>query len=276
MKHPLIPPVAALALGILVARFVQFVPREILPALAGLFVLGIVALWRGAPRIAGACTLLGFTLAGALTAYAHRPAPPPEIETESREILILEGCVIEPPSVSGERERFLLELDRDARAQVTLYLKAGETLPALHYGQRIEVDARIRKPRNFGNPGAFDYARFLARQQIYWTASAAAGDVRVLPGECGTRFGKFIMDLRAGALDRISRLYPNDPFRSGMMQAVLIGQTFQLQKVWTEQWRSTGTFHALVISGTHVAVGHSRGDRSRPSAAAPWPWRRRA
>ena len=38
------------------------------------------------------------------------------------------------------------------------------------------------------------------------------------------------------------------------MQAVLIGQTFQLQKVWTEQWRSTGTFHALVISGTHVAV----------------------
>ena len=39
-----------------------------------------------------------------------------------------------------------------------------------------------------------------------------------------------------------------------MMQAVLIGQSFQLQKVWTEQWRSTGTFHALVISGTHVAV----------------------
>ena len=38
------------------------------------------------------------------------------------------------------------------------------------------------------------------------------------------------------------------------MQAILIGQSFQLQKVWTEQYRSTGTFHALVISGTHVAV----------------------
>src|SRR6201999_2063872 len=65
---------------------------------------------------------------------------------------------------------------------------------------------------------------------------------------------KFIMDRRAAALARIQRLYPNDPFRSGMMQAVLIGQSFQLQKVWTEQYRSTGTFHALVISGTHVAV----------------------
>jgi competence protein ComEC len=39
-----------------------------------------------------------------------------------------------------------------------------------------------------------------------------------------------------------------------MMQAILIGQTFQLQKIWTENYRSTGTFHALVISGTHVAV----------------------
>ena len=254
MKHPLIPPVAALALGILLARYVELAPREILPALAALFVLGVVALWRGSLWTAAACVLPGFALAGALTAYAHRSGPPPEIDAESREILILEGCVTEPPAISGERERFLLELDRDARAQVTLYLKPGETLPQLRYGQRIEVDARIRKPRNFGNPGAFDYARFLARQQIYWTASAAAGDVRILPGHCGTRFGKFIMDLRAGAIDRISRLYANDPFRSGMMQAVLIGQTFQLQKVWTEQWRSTGTFHALVISGTHVAV----------------------
>jgi predicted membrane metal-binding protein len=45
---------------------------------------------------------------------------------------------------------------------------------------KIELDARVRKPHNFGNPGAFDYARYLARQDIYWTASGAAGTVRVL------------------------------------------------------------------------------------------------
>src|SRR5271165_1904241 len=38
------------------------------------------------------------------------------------------------------------------------------------------------------------------------------------------------------------------------MQAILIGQNYQLQRVWTEDYRSTGTFHALVISGTHVAI----------------------
>ena len=254
LKHPLIPPVAAFGFGVLIARYVGFRPGECLLGVGGLVALGLLAAWIGSFRISGVCCLLGFVLAGALTAFVHRPEPPPEIDAASREILVLGGCVVEPPAVSGERERFLLELDRDARAQVTLYTRPGESLPSLHYGQVIEVDARIRKPRNFGNPGAFDYARFLARQNIYWTASAAAGDVRVVAGKCGTRFGKFIMELRAAAIARIDSLYPGDRFRSGMMQAVLIGQTYQLQRVWTEQWRSTGTFHALVISGTHVAV----------------------
>src|SRR5664279_1733968 len=62
------------------------------------------------------------------------------------------------------------------------------------------------------------------------------------------------MDLRQAALARLQRLYPGDTYQAGMMQAILIGQSFQLQRVWTEQYRSTGTFHMIVISGTHVAV----------------------
>jgi competence protein ComEC len=62
------------------------------------------------------------------------------------------------------------------------------------------------------------------------------------------------MNLRQSALERIESLYHGDSYQTGLMQAILIGQSFQLQKVWTEEYRSTGTFHALVISGTHVAV----------------------
>ena len=62
------------------------------------------------------------------------------------------------------------------------------------------------------------------------------------------------MDLRALILARIERLYPGDTYRSGMMQALMIGQSFQLERVWTQYYRETGTFHALVISGTHVAI----------------------
>jgi competence protein ComEC len=253
-SNPLVAPTAALAFGILTARVIVFQPNELLFAIAAFLLLTIAALRSGSKVLGAVCCSLGFFSAGALTAVAHAPTPSPELDVEGREIVILAGCVVEPPAISGERERFILELEPHARAQVTLYAREGETLPALRYGQNIEADVRVRKPRNFQNPGAFDYTRYLARQEVYWTASGAASDLRVLPGSCGSPFWKAVMDLRHSALRRIESLYPNDPYKSGMMQAILIGQTYQLQKVWTEQYRSTGTFHALVISGTHVAV----------------------
>src|ERR1039457_270425 len=62
------------------------------------------------------------------------------------------------------------------------------------------------------------------------------------------------MDLRAAVLRRTEQLYHGDEYLSGMMQAMLMGQSFQLQRIWTEQYRDTGTFHVIVISGTHVAI----------------------
>jgi competence protein ComEC len=246
--------VAAIAAGILAARFVPFGAPELMLVIAAFLVLGTVAIVRRARVLAGICCLLGLVAAGALTAEAHRPGPAPELDSTGREVVILSGCVVEPPALSGERERFLLELERHARVQVTLYAKPDEALPALAYGRNIELDARVRSPRNYENPGAFDYRHYLARHDIYWTASGAARTVRVLPGRCGSPFQKAVMDLRSAVMARIDRLYGRDPYQAAMMQAVLLGQQFQMQKVWTGDYRSTGTFHTLVISGTHVAI----------------------
>ena len=254
MKDPLVGPLAAIAAGVLVSRYVPFAQSELLWTIAALLVLGTIAVYRNARVIGGASCVLGLFFAGILTSLAHAPGPPPELDAAAREIVTLGGCVVEPPAISGDRERFILELEPHARAQVTLYTRENELLPLLHYGQRVDLDARVRKPRNYGNPGAFDYARYLARQQIYWTASAAAGTVRVLPGSCGQPFQKAAMDLRQAALARFASLYRGNDYNTGMMQAILIGQSFQLQRIWTEQYRSTGTFHAIIISGTHVAI----------------------
>ena len=253
VKDPLLGPVAAIAMGILVARYVTFHSAELLAAAAAFSVLGLLSMWRRSRPLAAISCGLALFCAGALTFVRHAPPPPPRLDAAGREIVILAGCVVEPPAISGERERFLLELEPQARAQVTLYTKDAAPLPALHYGQFVEADVRVRRPRNYGNPGAFDYESYLARQNIFWTVSGAATSLRVQPGRCGSRFQKAVMDLRQSAPARIDRLFP-DRYQAGMMQAILIGQSYQLQKVWTEDYRSTGTFHALVISGTHVAV----------------------
>ncbi len=228
MRDPLLPPLAAIAAGILSSRFVSFGIRELLAVIALFAALGAIALWRQARALAGACCLLGFMSAGALTDLAHRPGPRPELDAEGRDPVILSGCVVQPPALSGDRERFLVELDPGARVQVTAYAREGHPPPALRYGQRVEFEARVRRPRNYGNPGSFDYARYLARRDIYWTASTSTGaEITVLPGECGSRFQAAIMGLRVMALDRLAQLYNGKPYETGMMQAVMIGETYQ-------------------------------------------------
>ncbi len=254
LQNPLLAPCAAVALGVLAAHFVPFDQPESWLLTTAFTALALVALLRRARVLAAACCCLGLIFIGVWTAVVHQPGPPPEIDAEAREVVILGGCVVEPPAVSGARERFVLELEPKTRAQVVLYTRPGESLPALRYGQNIELDARVRKPHNYGNPGAFDYAGYLGQRDIFWTASGAAGSLRILPGYCGSAFQKAVMDLRAATLDRIARLYNGNQYQIAMVQAILIGQNYQLQRVWTEDYRNTGTFHTLVISGTHVAI----------------------
>ena len=200
------------------------------------------------------CLALALLFAGALAEAWHRPGPRPEIDAGPRETVLLSGCVVEPSVLAPAREQFTLELERGARARVTLGIDDGSPPQRLAYGQRVEIEARVRAPHNFNNPGSFDYAGYLARQQIFWTATMTRGSAaRVLPGRCGSRFLAAIFAIRGAALERIEKLYPGDEYKTGMMEAVLIGETSKLEKIWTENFRRTGTFHALVISGAHVA-----------------------
>ncbi len=262
MREPLIPPFAALLAGILLSRMTDLPVWQALWPIAVFAGLAMLAARVGNRWLKRISAGLALVFAGLLTGAWHRPGPPPEIDAGSRETVILAGCVVEPSVLSPRREQFTLDLDPGARARVTLPIEdadpagSSETRPqTLRYGQRVEIEARIRAPRNFRNPGSFDYAGYLARQQIYWTATMRRGTIaRILPGRCGSRGWAMLYALREAALDRLEKLYAGDEYLTGMMEATLIGETARLEKIWTENFRRTGTFHALVISGAHVAV----------------------
>jgi competence protein ComEC len=138
---------------------------------------------------------------------------------------------------------------------VSFALRDGETPPELSYGQRVEIEARVHKIRGYHNPGSFDFAIWAARRNLYWNAIMHAGErPRILPGRCGSRFYAAIYRLRSAALRRIERLYPKDEKSRGLMQGVLIGDNTKIEKMWTDDFRRTGTYHTLVISGLHVTV----------------------
>lgn len=272
MRDPLVLPLVAITAGILLSRSAPFTVPEAAWAGGAFCALWALCLWRRSRWLARICAALALIATGTLTEAWHRPGNPPEIDAGSREIVLLDGCIVEPSVFSPNREQFTLELTPGARARVSLFaedrapdedgasapvqtIQALPNLQSLHYGQRVEIEARIRRPRNFRNPGAFDYAGYLAVQKIFWTAAMTRGSSpKILEGRCGSRAWKAIFALREAALARLDRLYAGNEYATGMTEAVLLGETSKLERIWTENFRRTGTFHALVISGAHVAV----------------------
>jgi competence protein ComEC len=198
--------------------------------------------------------LLGCSLAGIATQTAHRRRVTPKLNVEDGETVLLDGCVVDPPVFAPGKAQFTLQLAAGAAIRVSEQLKEGLG-PQFGYGERVETATRVRTPHNFQNPGEFDYANWLANQHIFWTGSvSSASDIRVLPGPCGNRSLAWLFKVRTWALERLDKLYPDDPETAVLLKAVLLGQTAGVERRWTSDFRLTGTYHALVISGQHIAI----------------------
>jgi competence protein ComEC len=243
-------------MGILLAQLFSIEERELIWPVA-LFLLPAIALLFAplAKRLRLAILCCALVLSGITVQIHQRLSHTPKLNAEDGETVLLGGCVSNPPVFSPNREQFTLNLSPKAAIRVSVNLRNGDLPLALNYGQRVELPAKIRAPRNFQNPESFDYVHYLAAQHIYWTGSVnGAQDIKLLPGSCGSSLIARLYTIRSWALARLVALYPNDQHTLGLLQATLIGETSGVERRWTNDFRVTGTYHALVISGQHVSV----------------------
>ncbi len=253
-REPFLIPAIAFASGILTARFAHFSFLELGIASLACLLLCFLATHQ-ARRIRILPAVFVWIFAGAASAEWHRPLLPPQLDSEPNEELLVSGCVTEPPEHGIGRERFVVSLEPGARIRISVIPRGDDPPPILHYGNLVEVETKVRKPHNFQNPGSFNFVGYLHRQNIYWTGSVRNGKkIRVQPGICGSAALRFIYAVRENVLERIQRLYRGDDYSSGLMSALLVGDTSQVEKIWTRDYRHTGTYHALVVSGLHVSV----------------------
>ena len=147
-REPLLLPVASLATGILIAHFFYFQPFDLaIPAALAIILLTITLVLKPHQCFRIILCSLCFALAGIATQAIHRPSHTPKMNAADGEVILLDGCVTNPPVFSPDREQFTLNLTTKAAARLTLNLKNGDKI-ALAYGQRAEVAAKIRSPRN--------------------------------------------------------------------------------------------------------------------------------
>ncbi|HKW76431.1 MAG TPA: ComEC/Rec2 family competence protein [Terriglobales bacterium] len=239
----------------------------------------LLAVRKSDPRLANGCAILSVAFAGAFAfvevAAPRVHVPPPELVSGSPVEVI--GHVTNDGSFlngGSPRERFDLQseslqiaghrFDVPFGIRATVFVSrqehdpdhadTGGRFPALAYGDRVRFTARLRLPRNFGNPGAFDYEGYLRGIGITALASVKAENIRILPGESGTRFGFWRSRIRRSILNHINNAGLWSHEDAPLFAAMILGEDSLLLRNVKEEFQETGMYHLLVVSGMNVAL----------------------
>jgi competence protein ComEC len=120
------------------------------------------------------------------------------------------------------------------------------------YGERIRFPVKLKLPRNFRNPGAFDYEGYLASNGIAALGSAKAEDVESLPGFTGTRLGLWRSRIHSSIIAKVHALWP--PPQAALIDAMVIGEEAFIDRDTRVDFQRSGTYHILVVSGMNVTI----------------------
>ena len=179
---------------------------------------------------------------------ASRLAPGLEGQT-----LTATGWVHSIPAVRGRLEDFEFQVEAlDGRAPAAgipqlIRLSMDPSLAQPGAGEHWRLEVRLRRPRGFMDPGAFDYEGWLFRHGI--GATGYATGVARLDAE--TRYP--LLRLRAAVVDRIQRALGADEF-AGMAAALTTGDQGGISDTQWQVLQDTNTVHLMAIAGLHIGV----------------------
>jgi competence protein ComEC len=135
-----------------------------------------------------------------------------------------------------------------------IYSTRPEAVPQrlFHYGERLRLPVKLKLPRNFRNPGAFDYQQYLAANGISALGSAKAEDVEILPGFAGSRLELQRSRIHASIIAKVHTLW--SPPQAALIDAMVIGEEAFIDRDTRVDFQRSGTYHILVVSGMNVTI----------------------
>jgi len=129
---------------------------------------------------------------------------------------------------------------------------AGSAFVRFSYGERLRFPAKLSLPRNYRNPGAFDYQGYLLENGIVAMASTKAANVELLPGFSGSRAEFWRSKIHRSIIEKVHALWP--PHRAALMDAMVIGEDAFIHRPTRADFQRSGTYHVLVVSGMNVSI----------------------
>jgi competence protein ComEC len=236
-----------------------------LPIALALAALALGAFLSARPVLGVAIAYVAIACA-ATAAVANVLAPPRAAHSiatmaEGSRVTI-EGRVCRETEHEAYGDRIYVAVDRAAEESVPLSTSSGTVRIAVigggvfKLGDEIQLTARIHFPRNYGNPGEFDYVALMARDGVDATMTAPkkllGSPVFQIIGHRSLFLASGIESIRTHIGEFFDRnlAYPEN----AEMRALVIGDQGEIGEPLRQTFARTGMAHLLVISGLHLSI----------------------
>jgi len=138
--------------------------------------------------------------------------------------------------------------------KILLYLPKDSLIAKLRYGDRLFLSAAPVEIPAAGNPGAFDYRRYLGFQQVYRQVFVKPGQWLKTGEPQVQEWRRSIFQLREQVLEVLRRNVSGGPQITGIAEALLIGYKDDLDQNLVQDYSKTGVIHIIAISGLHLGL----------------------
>ena len=194
----------------------------------------------------------------------ERPSEPSIHHYAKKDELVISGRVGTKPEQGERRTKLVLaalsvkekggEL-RKVPGKLTVYVYGLKR--TLRFADRVTVHGDIRLPRNFANPGGFDYKRYLAFKGIRGIVYTGANTLTVVDPENGFSFHESIarkINTRRQQFSRFIFSVVENRKPAAVLTLLTTGLTEQVPRELRENFSKAGASHILAISGLHLSI----------------------
>ena len=134
-----------------------------------------------------------------------------------------------------------------------LYLRPDSLMTAPRVGDRLEFMARMQPVSNRGNPGEFDFAHYMERQGIKYTAFLKADELHDLGFSGRRRIRRFTGTIQEKMIASLVKYGIRDD-ELGVVSALVAGERDLLDEETRTSYAGAGAMHVLAVSGLHVGI----------------------
>jgi len=152
------------------------------------------------------------------------------------------GIVVSEPEDKENFKRFVMRADNGEKVLVSAPLYS-----TVQYGDKVEVTGKLEEP---GMIEDFDYGKYLAKDDVYYTSSFA--EVGILSSGHGNPIKSVLLKVKGSVVSKAREIWA-EPYAS-LLTGLIVSGKESMPKSILEEFRRAGVIHIVVLSGFNITL----------------------